>query len=153
MQNHDLLKQLENALIEEKTIYEKILSISKAQLELIAEKTKDAETLASWMEEKWELIQNVQALEESHQPIKSSWEEVYTAYDEDTRKPAAQLKEELLELIGKLQVMEDEITAGLRSQMIDINQQLISLHKEKKSTKAYFNQRDVKPPRFFDKKK
>ncbi|MBZ0257331.1 hypothetical protein K8I31_14780 [bacterium] len=152
MQNHDLLKQLENALIEEKTIYEKIRVISKTQLELIAEKSKDAETLASLMNEKWELIQQVQAVEESHQPIKSSWEEVYTAYDEDIRKTATELKRELLELIGELQTMEDEVAAGLRSQMIDINQQLTLLHKEKKGAKAYFNQRDVRPPRFFDQK-
>lgn len=152
MQNYDLLKQLESAFIEEKTIYDKIRSISNKQLELIAEKSKDAETLASLMNEKWELIQQVQAIEKSHQPIKSSWEEVYTAYDEDVRKPATKLKDELLKLIGELQTMEDEIAAGLRSQMIDINQQLLSLHKEKKGAKAYFNQRDVRPPRFFDKK-
>lgn len=153
MQNLDLLKQLESAFTEEKTVYESILALSKAQLELIEEKKQDAERIARLMNEKWERIQQAQALEEAHQPIKSSWEEVHTSYSEEERKPAAEAKEALLALIDELRRLEDEITVGIRGKMSAINQQLLDLQKEKKSAKAYYSNLDIRPPRYIDKTK
>ncbi len=153
MQNLDLLKQLENAFTEEKDVYEKILSLSKAQLDLLAEKKRDTDRIARLMNEKWQRIQQAQALEQSHQPIKSTWEEVHASFNEDERKPAAEAKQALMGLLEELQRLEEEITVGIRGEMSEINQQLLNLQKEKNSAKAYYSNIDFRPPRYIDKTK
>lgn len=152
MNQPDLLTQFIEALTREQDVYDQIYDCSKKQIEWIESKNRDTEIFARLMNEKVELMTRAKQIEDEHQALKSSWQEIYTAFTDEERQPAAEARQNLLDRIEDLRRMEDEITAGIQHRMGDIERDMLSLQKSKNSAKAYVTKKNPKPPRYFDKR-
>lgn len=152
MEEISLLTQMESILRQELEAYRSLLLLSEKQMLLLKEGEPDTEAIAALMDQKIQTMHAIHALDPGHRAIRERWEQQYTAFAEDQRKPIAALKHTLLSLLGQLKTMEDQIAARIQQCEKEISRQLKLMYQGRSANKAYFKFHQG-PPRYLDKKK
>lgn len=157
MTSPTLLQQMQEILQTEIEHYRRMHELSIRQAEALKPEHPVVETIAQLMQEKLQIADALQYLEEEHQPVKEQWKQEYQQYSEAEREPIAQMRDTLIDLLEELSEMENQITGQIQSCAESIQEQLGQYTQQKNTSKAYvhsksYTERDVQRPRFFDKR-
>lgn len=152
MQDQSVLLHMEEALRSEYQAYMHLLTLSELQYSLLDEPEPDVVRIASIMDQKMQILDQVRELDSEHKPIKEKWETLFSVFPMHEKQNIAILKEKLVAILENLRNLEDQVALSIRKCEDAINLQLKAIYRGRVVNQAYFKINE-RSSRYFDKKK
>ncbi len=147
-----LFRLMNDALREEHNKYLEMLELSNEQVSLLRETDPDTAKIARLMNQKVQIVEELQVLEQNHQQVKDQWHLEYQQYSLDDRNVIKEIRDASIQTIERLNASEEIIAKSIKRHQVDINQQLGNFQQGRNANQAYFSYESM-PPRYIDKKK
>ncbi len=147
--NADLQAALE-ALEAERTIYARVLELTRKQRELA--ESGEAEELLAVLAEKGKLTEEAAKVSESSRALKAEWNERAAALGAEERERGQGLLDEITRILGEVLAEEEACQKALGQARDGTTEELLRMQRGRRAARAY-GERPAQDPRFKDERK